>query len=94
MSRLAFLARERWFEVGLRFFAAGALVALAAALVSWLPQLRALALIALAQAALGAAVCAWGLRETQPARWKQLRERTRSFGDRLRRSPESGFRVA
>jgi len=86
MSTIAFLARERWFELGMKFFAAGALVALATAALVWLPQLRVIAAIALVQALLGVAICAWGLRETQPARFGELRMRTRALGHRMRQA--------
>ena len=78
MSTVAFFARERWFEIGLKFFAMGALVALAMVALLSLPQLRVIAAIALVQAALGVAVCTWGLRETQPARFAALRMRARA----------------
>ena len=83
MSTVAFFARERWFEIGFKFFAVGALVALATAALMWLPQLRVIAAIAFVQAALGVAVCAWGMRETQPARFAALRMRTRALGHRM-----------
>jgi hypothetical protein len=44
---------------GLRFFAAGAGIALVMAALMWLPPLRVIAAVALVQAALGVAVCAW-----------------------------------
>jgi hypothetical protein len=84
MATIAFYARERWFEFGLKFFAAGALVSLLALGLIWVPQLRVMATIAFVQAALGMLVCAMGLRETRPARWQELRIRVRSAGHRLR----------
>ncbi|MEO5764078.1 MAG: hypothetical protein ABIR52_02115, partial [Casimicrobiaceae bacterium] len=65
-------ARGGWFELGLRFFAAGAMIALI--LAGWvaLPQLRMIAAIAFVQALLGLAICAWGLRTQRPARWNAL----------------------
>ena len=86
MSTLAFFARERWFEMGLKFFVAGALVALATMALMWLPQVRFIAAIAFVQATLGVAVCVWGLHEMQPARFAALRMRTRALGHRMRRA--------
>jgi hypothetical protein len=66
-SSMAFFVRERWFEIGLKFFAAGALITLAMVALMWLPQLRVIAAIAFVQAALGVALCVWGLRVTASA---------------------------
>lgn len=84
MSTIVFLARERWFELGLKFFSVGAAVALATICFMGLPQLRVIAAIALVQALLGAAVCAWGLREARPARWNAMRMRVRALAHRAR----------
>ena len=84
MSTIVVLARERWFEWGLKFFAAGAAAAVLIVALMSLPQLRVIASIAFVQAALGVLVCAFGLREAQPARWKALRLRVRAAGHRLR----------
>ena len=86
MSTIAFHARERWFEGGLVFFAAGALIALLTLGLMWLPQLRVIAAVALVQALLGVLVCAWGLRDARPARWNALRMRLRAIGHRARQS--------
>jgi hypothetical protein len=100
MSKIVIHARERWFELGLKFFAAGALVALIAMGAIWVPQLRILAAIAFVQALLGVAVCASGLREAQPARWNALRMRERSLVHRARQrlrgatAPRAGVSVA
>lgn len=83
MSTVVFFARERWFEIGLKFFTVGAVVALAMVALMWLPQLRVIAALALVQAALGVAVCVLGLRETQPARFAALRMRTYALGHRM-----------
>jgi hypothetical protein len=83
MSTVAFYARERWFEIGLGFFVLGALLALGMVALSWLPQLRVIATIALVQAVLGVALCVWGLRETQPARFAMLRMRSRALAHRM-----------
>jgi hypothetical protein len=77
---MVFFVRERWFEIGLKFFAAGALIALAVVALMWLPQLRVIAAIAFVQAALGVVLCVWGLRITQPARFAALRRRARAWG--------------
>ena len=84
MSTMVFYARERWFEVGLMFFSIGALVALAMMALVWQAQLRVIAAIAFVQAAHCVATCAWGLRETQPARFATLRTRARTFAHRMR----------
>ena len=86
MSSMAFFVRERWFEIGLKFFAAGALIALAMVALMGLPQLRIIAAIALVQAALGVALCVWGLRITQPARFTALRMRARAWGHWMHRA--------
>lgn len=86
MSTVAFYARERWFEIGLKFFVLGALVALAMAALLSLPQLRVIAAIAFVQAALGVAICAWGMRETQPARFHTLCMRSRALAHRIRQA--------
>jgi len=78
--------RERWFEIGLKLFAIGALVALVTAALMWLPQLRVIAAIALVQAVLGVVICAWGLRDTQPARFAALRMRAGTLGHRIRQA--------
>ena len=85
MSTVVFFVRERWFEIGLKFFAMAAVVALAMVALMSLPQLRVIAGIALVQAALGVAICVWGLRVTQPARFAALRMRARTWLPRLRR---------
>ena len=82
-SSMTVFARDRWFEIGLKFFAAGALIALAMAALMWLPQLRVIAAIAFVQAALGIVLCVWGLRVTQPARFAALRMRVRAWGQRM-----------
>jgi len=84
LSSMAVFARDRWFEIGLKFFAAGALIALAMLALMWLPQLRVIAAIAFVQAALGVALCVWGLRVTQPARFAALRMRARAWGHWMR----------
>ena len=89
-SSTAFFVRERWFEIGLRFFAAGALVALAMVVLMGLPQLRVIAAIAFVQAALGVALCVWGLRITQPARFAALRMRARAWGHRMHGAVSAG----
>ena len=94
MSTMVFYARERWFEVGLVFFAAGALAALAMVALLWLPQLRVIAAIAFVQAALGVAICAWGLRETQPARFATLRMRSRALAHRMRQAVSAERTIA
>jgi hypothetical protein len=78
MSVAAFWVRERWFELGLRFFAAGALVAVLLIALVALPQMRVLGLAALLQALAGIAVCAIGLRHARPARWNALRMQVRA----------------
>lgn len=85
MSAIAFFVRERWFEIGLKFFAAGALIAFAMLALMSLPQLRVIAAIAFVQAALGVAICVWGLHDAQPARFAAWRMRTRTLGHRMRR---------
>jgi len=84
MSRAAFWVRERWFEWGLRFFAAGALAAILVIALVTLPQMRMLGVVALAQALAGMAVCMAGLRLARPARWNTLRMKIRAAAHRLR----------
>src|SRR4029453_14250722 len=84
ISTIAFHARERWFEGGLAFFAAGALVALLTIGLMWLPQLRVIAAVALVQALLGVIIFAWGLREARPPRWNVLRVCLGGIGHRIR----------
>jgi hypothetical protein len=86
MSTLALLARKRWFEIGLKLFAVGALVAVATAALMWLPQLRVIAAIAFVQAALGVVICAFAMRDTQPAHFAALRRRARALGHRMRQA--------
>jgi len=76
--------RVRWFELALRFFAAGALASVFIAALVTLPQVRILAAVALMQAVTGVAVCLLGMRIAETARWNALRMRMRAFGHRLR----------
>jgi hypothetical protein len=84
MAVAAFWMRERWFELGLRFFAVGAAVALLLMTLVALPQMRVLGAVALVQALAGMAVCAIGLRHARPARWNALRMRLRAVAHRAR----------
>ena len=58
MPSIVFHARERRHAAGLAFFLAGALVALLALGLVWLPQLRVIAAVVLVQTLLGVVVCA------------------------------------
>jgi len=75
--------RARWFELALRFFAAGAAASLLVAALVSLPQIRVLAAVALMQAVTGIAVCLLGMRIAETARWNALRMHVRALGHRL-----------
>jgi hypothetical protein len=77
---------DRWFDVGLRLFAAGTITAAMMVVVTaGMPPVRPFALLALLFAVCGVIVCAVGVRVVHPDRWPALRTTVHEFGANIGR---------
>ncbi|HEY1325605.1 MAG TPA: hypothetical protein VGI14_01615 [Casimicrobiaceae bacterium] len=72
-----------WFDGWLRVFVVAAIVALATVALGPLPQITMLGAGALLASLLGALVCAIGLANYDPARWRELQRRVTGLSDSL-----------
>jgi hypothetical protein len=78
----------RWFAVWLRLFVVGMIGALAVVALGPLMQITVIGAITLVASLLGALVCAIGLANYDPARWRALQRHVTGLGESLHGAAE------